>query len=94
MGAGYSDVLKYFLILSPGVAAFSGARICVNYLLLRGVDARDVVIFLMLLSLTFLMSLLLISKYQIAGGAFAISLGYVLYFITVYKLIEVKNAAR
>ncbi len=94
MGPGYSDVLKYFLILSPGVAAFSGARICVNYLLLRGVNAFDVMIFLILLLITFVIAFFLILNYQITGGALAISLGYVLYFITVYKLIEVKNVTR
>lgn len=91
MGEGYSNVITYFIILSPGVAAFSAAKICVNYLLLKGVDAKDVVVFIIVLLIYFLVALFLIFNYEVTGGAMAISFGYFIYFLAAYKLIKYKD---
>lgn len=91
MGAEYSDVVKYLIILSPGVAAFSGAKICVNYLLLRGIGYTDVFLFIVLLLISYLISFILILNYQIEGAAAAISIGYILYYFAVFNLIKFKN---
>lgn len=90
-GPGYSEVLGYMLILVPGVVTFASARIYVNSLLLHGISVGLLAVLLVMALVVLCISYAMVSIFGVTGGAVAISLGYFLYFVTIYWMVGEKD---